>query len=518
MPLVPAPDMLAAARAGGYALGYFESWDSYSLEAVLAAAEAENAPVIVGFGATMLADEWLDAGGIEFLGASGRALIEGCRIPVAFLLNETHTLAQAVRGVGAGFNFVMIDSHRWPVPQARDAVAKLVTAAHPAGVAVEAEFGSLPDYLDGAVDDSHAYMTDPGAAAEFVAATGVDCLAVAVGNVHLLTAYQAEIDLERLQAIQAAVDVPLAIHGGTGFPPDSVAAAISLGVAKFNVGTRLKRGFLDAVLERTRSWSGNESVHDLVGSHKQADFLAAGQSAITETVRSLLRLYGSSGQALRGSSQVQGHSGTGLYSVIPYSSPAASTSRLSAAVTAAWSRVVSRAMIRASSCRRHVLAAVTRSWPLAVSSRVTTPRCRGSVPRAACPAATSRSASLVTVEGSSPSVLAACPDGTGPRSASTASSRNCGSVTSSSRTSRLRSATPASIRVAVCSTLAVSGSSSGAPWSRVDGIQQAPLPCGFSQANLLQEPIFVSRKLLSDMRRWCDAAGQVQGPDHALFP
>ena len=125
----------------------------------------------------------------------------------------------------------------------------------------------------------------------------MDCLAVAVGNVHLLTAYESEIDLERLQAIQATVDVPLAIHGGTGFPPASVAAAISLGVAKFNVGTRLKRGFLDAVLDRTRSWSGNESVHDLVGSHKQADFLAAGQSAITETVRSLLRLYGSSGRA-----------------------------------------------------------------------------------------------------------------------------------------------------------------------------------------------------------------------------
>jgi fructose/tagatose bisphosphate aldolase len=191
----------------------------------------------------------------------------------------------------------MIDSHRWPVPEARDAVAKLVDAARPAGVAVEAEFGSLPDYHDGAVDDSHASMTNPGAAAEFVAATGVDCLAVAVGNVHLLTAYQAEIDLERLAAIRAAVDVPLAVHGGTGFPPDSVAAAISLGVAKFNVGTRLKRVFLDAVLERTRSWSGDESVHDLVGSHKQADFLAAGQSAITGTVRSLLRLYGSSGRA-----------------------------------------------------------------------------------------------------------------------------------------------------------------------------------------------------------------------------
>jgi ketose-bisphosphate aldolase len=296
MALVPVPQMLAGARAGGYALGYFESWDSYSLEAVLEAAEAENAPVVAGFGATMLDDEWLDGGGIEFLGASGRNLVEKCRVPVCFLLNETHTLEQAMRGVGAGFNFVMIDSHRWPVPAASDAVSKLVAAAHPVGVAVEAEFGSLPDYHSGRVDDSHAYLTDPRAAAEFAKETDVDCLAVAVGNVHLLTAHKADIDIGLLEAIHAAVDVPLAIHGGTGFPPASTSAAIGAGVAKFNVGTRLKHDYLNAVLERTRSWSGRESVHDLVGSHKPSDFLAAGKSAIIETVRGLMRLYGSSGQ------------------------------------------------------------------------------------------------------------------------------------------------------------------------------------------------------------------------------
>ena len=196
MLLIPAPDMLAAARADGYALGYFESWDSYSLEAVLAAAEAENAPVIVGFGATMLADEWLDAGGIEFLGERSRP---PQRLPDTGILpaqRDLHARAGG-QGVAAGFNFVMIDSHRGPELEGRDAVAKLAAAAHPVGVAVEAEIGSLPDYHDGAVDDSDAQMTNPGAAAEFVAATGVDCLAVAVGNAHPLTAYESEIDLEQ---------------------------------------------------------------------------------------------------------------------------------------------------------------------------------------------------------------------------------------------------------------------------------------------------------------------------------
>lgn len=297
MPLLPLPALLAHAKRHGYALGYFESWDSYSLEAVLDAARAESSPVIVGFGATMLADPWLDDRGIPFLGAMGRSLLEGCDVPVSFLLNETHTLDQAVIGIDCGFNAVMIDSHRWPVDQARDAVAHLVRVAHPAGVAVEAEFGSLPDYVEGRIADEHSYMTDPEEARAFVADTDVDCLAVAVGNVHLLTAGTATIDLPRLRQIDAAVGIPLAIHGGTGFPPEDVAAAIGAGVAKFNVGTRLKKAFLEAVMANASRWSGRESVHDLVGSHKETDFLEAGKSAITATVRSLIRLYGGSARA-----------------------------------------------------------------------------------------------------------------------------------------------------------------------------------------------------------------------------
>lgn len=297
MPLLPLDELLTHARSQGYALGYFESWDSYSLEAVLAAAQAESAPVIVGFGATMLADDWLDHRGIPFLGSMGRALIEGCEVPVAFLLNETHTLDQALVGIDCGFNAVMIDSHRWPVERAVEAVARLVEMAHPAGVAVEAEFGSLPDFNGEVIEDAHAYLTDPGQARDFVERTHVDCLAVAVGNVHLLTSGTAPIDLPRLREIERSVDVPLAIHGGTGFPPEDVAAAIAAGVAKFNVGTRLKKSFLDAVMANARGWTGRESVHDLVGSHKATDFLEAGKSAVTESVRSLIRLYGGAGQA-----------------------------------------------------------------------------------------------------------------------------------------------------------------------------------------------------------------------------
>ena len=172
--------ILEKAINGNYAVGYFESWDSYSFEAILETAEAEKSPIIMGFGATMLEDNWLNKNGIEFLAAGGRALLKNAKVPVAFLLNETHTLQQAIKGIEVGFNTVMIDSHRWEVDKAKIEVKELVENAHKNNVQVEAEFGSLPDYLGGEIVDAKSYMTDPIEAKKFVEETGIDCLAVAI--------------------------------------------------------------------------------------------------------------------------------------------------------------------------------------------------------------------------------------------------------------------------------------------------------------------------------------------------
>ena len=289
--------ILNNAIKGNYAVGYFESWDSYSFEAILETAEEEKSPIIMGFGATMLEDNWLDKNGIEFLAASGRALIKDAKVPVAFLLNETHTLEQAIRGVEAGFNTVMIDSHRWEVDKAKKEVKELVDIAHKNNVEVEAEFGSLPDYLGGEIVDAKSYMTDPAEAKKFVEETGIDCLAVAIGNVHLLTKGSANIDIQRLKEIRSQVSLPIAIHGGTGFPDNQIKEAIANGVAKFNVGTRLKTDFLKSVTEYVTSLDENCFVHDIVGSHKKSDFLEVGKDSIKANARKFIKLYGSEGMA-----------------------------------------------------------------------------------------------------------------------------------------------------------------------------------------------------------------------------
>ncbi len=297
MPLTRLTSLLADARAHGYALGYFEAWDGYSFEAVVEAAEAERAPVIIGSGCLLGHQPWFDGGGIELLGALGTEVARRTRVPVALLLNETHTLEQSLRGLDAGFNAVMMHTDGLAYGEAVATVAQLVEAAHARGAAVEAELGNLPDAAHGTIDDSVASLTDPEQAASFVDATGVDCLAVSVGNVHLLAHGSAAIDLDRLRAVHERVPVPLVIHGGTGFPRDATAAAIAAGVAKFNVGTVLRSAFLRGLSGAVAALPDEPDVHAVIGSHRPADVLEVGKAPMVEAVRDLIRHYGGRGRA-----------------------------------------------------------------------------------------------------------------------------------------------------------------------------------------------------------------------------
>lgn len=296
MALVPMPELLADARAGGYAVGYFEAWDLASLEAVVEAAEAERAPVVLGFGCLLVDQGWLGDRGIEALGALGRVIAERARVPTCLLLNEALTLAHALRGLDAGFTSLMLHT-TGAVDATVDEVASLVAAAHARGASVEGELGVLPEAKQGEIVVEGSSRTDPDEAAAFVEATGVDCLAVSVGNVHLLQGKTAEIDLDLLEAIGRRTRVPLAVHGGTGFPPEAVGAAVARGVAKVNVGTVLKQAFLDGVTDAVTHRRPGAGPHDLVGSHGSADVQEAGKRRTTSVVRDLIRLYGSAGRA-----------------------------------------------------------------------------------------------------------------------------------------------------------------------------------------------------------------------------
>jgi ketose-bisphosphate aldolase len=296
VPIVRMREILDRARTGGYAVGYFEAWDQHSLEAIANAAEEMHSPTILGFGGAVVSQPWFDAGGLEELAACARCLAERLSVPAAVLLNEAQTYGQVLRGLRAGCNAVMLTSSQLPYEENVAWTQRVMIAAHALDAWVEGELGELADASGR--DPSHACATDPLEAAHFVQATGVDGLAVSIGNVHMLTLGQASVDLDLLQRIHTATPVPLVIHGGSGFPAQAVQAAIGSGVCKFNVGTRLKGAFLTGIQEALGTLATPIDVQLAIGSRKPGDILVRGQGRLKEKVIEYMQLYGCVGQAV----------------------------------------------------------------------------------------------------------------------------------------------------------------------------------------------------------------------------
>jgi ketose-bisphosphate aldolase len=288
--LIPFKDLLAGARAGGYAVGYFEAWDTYSLEAVLEAAEAENKPIILGFGGVMMEPGWFEDRGLERLAALGFATAKSARVPVSLLLNEVSTFSQVVRGIQAGFNAVMLETSNLPFAENVRLTRKVVEVAHAAGVGVEGELGILPD-ATGEMVGHESCQTDPEQARRYVSETGIDALSVSIGNVHILTSGQAQIDLDRLAAIHRNVEIPLVIHGGTGFPEEAISQALALGVAKINIGTVLKQAFFDGVTRAISNLPPAPSIQQVMGSRKETDILQQGKLQMRQAVVHRIRAW-----------------------------------------------------------------------------------------------------------------------------------------------------------------------------------------------------------------------------------
>jgi ketose-bisphosphate aldolase len=293
MPLISMKEMLKDARKRGYVACYCESWNLESLQAVVEAAEAEKSPIIAGFNGGFL----LRSGQRTFeqLGyyASLRTALSRATVPVTFLLNESDSLEQIEQAIGLGFDAVMPENEDLPKEEYLRMVKHVVEKAHAKGVTVEAQVGYLADASGG----TEAQPTDPEAARAFVDATNIDALGVAVGNVHILTLGKRSLDLSALEKIQAAVEIPLVLHGGTGIPLELAPQCIQLGVAKVNFGTGLKQAYLAAVRENLAKYKEPMSPHPFLGMGGENDILIAGREAVKVEVAKLLRAFRSSGKA-----------------------------------------------------------------------------------------------------------------------------------------------------------------------------------------------------------------------------
>lgn len=298
MSLVPLSDLLADAGERRYAVGYFESWDEYTLEAVVAAAEAEASPVIIGIGGLSADHAWLRERGVAVYGQMASFLAQRARVPIAVLFNEADSFAEAAGALGAGYNAVMMHTQGWPWERLVADTAALVHAAHAVGVAVEGEVGALAEMKGGQLDESGGHITTVKEATDFVTATRVDCLAVSVGNVHFVhDDYLPTINVDRIREIGNAVSVPLVAHGGSGTPDDQMRAAIAAGITKVNVGTRLKRVYGEALATAVGARGSDANL--LHGSRRPDDVCVRAAEAVTAEVRRMMQVFGSAGRATR---------------------------------------------------------------------------------------------------------------------------------------------------------------------------------------------------------------------------
>jgi fructose/tagatose bisphosphate aldolase len=290
-------DLLAAAVAGAYAVCYCESWNLESFQAVVEAAEEMCAPIVAGFNGGFLCHSSRPKPERLSYYAGLRAALGESSVPVAFLLNETDDLAQIQDGIELGFNAVMVESDRLAPNEYRQLVKRVVLFAHDRNVSVEAQLGRLANGCE--AGHLAGRPTDPGLVRDFVEDTGIDALGIAIGNVHILTRGKANIDLDRLARIREEVEVPLVVHGGTGFPSEFAREVIALGVAKFNFGTNLKQVYLATVRERLSQYSEPMSPHPFVGMGGREDIFTAARDAVKQKAKELIRTYTYMGRAPR---------------------------------------------------------------------------------------------------------------------------------------------------------------------------------------------------------------------------
>lgn len=306
MPLVPMKEILDRASSQGYAVGAFNTNNFEFTKAILKTAEAEKSPVIIS----------ASEGAVSYMGAreivaTVTAVAMRHNVPVALHLDHGRKFDVILECLRAGFTSVMIDASHLPFEENVALTKKVVDICHPMGVSVEAELGKIAGKEEHVVS-LESSLTDPDEAERFVAETGVDALAVAIGTAHgpRKFAGKPKLAIDLVAEIKRRVGIPLVLHGASGVPqeivergnragarwsgtkgvPDeSVAAAVKNGINKVNIDTDMKLAFMCAVRETLLA---KPEVTD------PRDVLRPAIELIGEVVRHKMRLLGSSGRVM----------------------------------------------------------------------------------------------------------------------------------------------------------------------------------------------------------------------------
>ncbi|MFE3825790.1 ketose-bisphosphate aldolase [Streptomyces sp. NPDC059092] len=289
MPLVTTAELVSAAAARGHGIGAFNVITLEHAEAIAEGAERVGAPAILQISENAVR---FHGGRLGAVAAATAAVARAASVPLALHLDHVES-AELLRAAPAeGFSSVMFDASKLPYAENLKATAEAVRWGHDHGVWVEAELGAVGgkegDGADGGGPalDAHTpgVRTDPAEAAVFVAETGVDALAVAVGSSHAMTRRTAALDHALVAALREAVPVPLVLHGSSGVPDEEIRRAVAAGMVKVNVGTALNTACTEAVRAHL---AGHPATVD------PRKYLAPAREAMAGTVAGFLRVVSS---------------------------------------------------------------------------------------------------------------------------------------------------------------------------------------------------------------------------------
>lgn len=269
MPLATTTEMLKKAQEGGYAVGAFNVENMEMAQAIIGAAEELNAPVIL-----QTTPSTVKYAGLSLYYANVAALASKASVPVAIHLDHGSSFELAMQALREGYTSIMIDGSHSVFEENIAVTKRVVDAAAPNGIPVEAELGKVGGKEDD-LDGGNGGYTVPEEAKEFVERTGVSSLAVAIGTAHGVYVGEPKLDVERLKEIRKLVSIPLVLHGASGLSDESVKDCIREGICKVNFATELRIAYSNGVKEvlaekpdtfdpKAYGKAGREKVKELV--------------------------------------------------------------------------------------------------------------------------------------------------------------------------------------------------------------------------------------------------------------
>ena len=273
--LITMKEMLDVAQKNKFAVPAFNAGTGQLLTAMMESAEEKQAPVIMAIHPdelSFLRDSFISSVIYE---------ANHSKVPMVLHLDHGATYEQCIHAIQLGFTSVMIDGSHLPFEENVALTKKVVEAAHAVGVSVEAELGALAGIEDGE-SVANAKVTDPKDAAKFVELTNVDAMALSIGNAHGLYKGVPNLHYDVLEETAKLIDTPLVLHGGTGLSKEQFAKCIDLGVKKVNIGTEIKRSFMDTF---TNLHLQDKEAYDFVNIPQKA------KEAVANTVEQNLRFF-----------------------------------------------------------------------------------------------------------------------------------------------------------------------------------------------------------------------------------